>query len=263
MKQSIEQNASHAEWNQHAEWKPCFVIPVYNHGQTISAVVQSLESAKIPIIIVDDGNDESNRLQIEKAVNQSALCHLVRIEKNSGKGKAMAQGVLKASELGMSHAFQIDSDGQHDANQVPFFLEQSALFPECIICGYPEYDSSVPEIRKKAREISNKWARVCALSGQIVDAMCGFRIYPVAPYVELLRHHAWIDSRMGYDADVLVRLIWKGVNVKSHSVKVTYPKDGISNFRMVRDNLHISASFARLFLGMIIRLPFFALRKKK
>ena len=142
-------------------------------------------------------------------------------------------------------------------------MNQAEIFPNSIICGYPEYDESVPEIRKKAREISNNWARLCSLSGQIVDAMCGFRIYPVAPYYELLKNHAWIDSRMGYDADVLVRLIWKGVDVKSFPVKVTYPKDGISNFRIVRDNLHISASFARLFIGMIFYLPYFAIRSLK
>lgn len=237
-----------------------FVIPVFNHGATIAEVVRSLAVYKLPIIVVDDGNDEANKAQIKEAVNSCQNAVLVERAKNGGKGKAMVSGVFKGHELGLSHVFQIDSDGQHDASRVPFFLEAAEKFPDCVICGYPEYDESVPSIRKSAREISNNWARVCALSGEIVDAMCGFRIYPLQPYYQLLKHRACIDSRMGYDADILVHLIWKGLHVKSYPVKVTYPADGISNFHMVRDNLHISLSFAKLFLGMIVRLPFFAVR---
>ncbi|MBQ9494716.1 MAG: glycosyltransferase family 2 protein [Treponema sp.] len=237
-----------------------FVIPVFNHGATIADVVRALAPYKLPIIVVDDGNDETNKAQIAAAADSCKNAVLVTRHKNGGKGKAMVSGVLKAHELGLSHVFQIDSDGQHDTSRVPFFLAEAEKFPDCVICGYPEYDASVPRIRKSAREISNNWARVCALSGEIVDAMCGFRVYPTEPYYQLLKHHACIDSRMGYDADILVHLLWKGVRIKSYPVKVTYPADGISNFRMVRDNLHISLSFAKLFLGMIVRLPFFAVR---
>ena len=35
-----------------------FVIPVYKHGSTIEAVVQSLLPYSYPIIIIDDGNNE-------------------------------------------------------------------------------------------------------------------------------------------------------------------------------------------------------------
>ena len=254
------QSSSQNDAARKAAIKLGFVIPVYNHGSTIGSVVHSLAVYGRPIIVVDDGNDEANKMQIRAAVDSCPLAVLVERQKNGGKGKAMTSGVLKAHELGLTHIFQIDSDAQHDASRAAFFIEAAEKNPSCLICGTPVFDESVPTSRKKGREISNRWARFVSLSDEIVDAMCGFRIYPVAPYCRLLTHRAWVDARMGYDADILVHFVWSGVHIKSYPVRVTYPADGISNFRIVRDNIRISLSFTKLFFGMIVRLPFLAFR---
>ena len=39
-----------------------FVIPVYNHGAALESVVKSLLQYDLPIIVVDDGNDEKTVL---------------------------------------------------------------------------------------------------------------------------------------------------------------------------------------------------------
>ena len=254
------QNAAQNDAAQKAAIKLGFVIPVYNHGSTVGSVISSLAVYDRPIIVVDDGNDAANKMQIRAAVDSCPLAVLVERKKNGGKGKAMTSGVLKAHELGLTHVFQIDSDAQHDASRASFFIEAAEENPSCLICGTPVFDESVPTSRKKGREISNRWARFVSLSDEIVDAMCGFRIYPVAPYCRLLTHRACVDARMGYDADILVHFVWSGVHIKSYPVRVTYPADGISNFRMVRDNIRISLSFTKLFLGMIVRLPVLTFR---
>lgn len=232
-----------------------FVIPVYNHGSTLEEVVQNLSVHNLPVIVVDDGNDEKNKAFIQAVSEKYDLVTLVTRAKNGGKGAAMCDGVRKAHELGLSHILQIDSDGQHDAGRVARFLELSAQNPEAIICGYPEYDKGAPKKRVNGRKIANGWIHVVCLSKEIEDAMIGFRIYPVEPYYRLLVRHAIIDKRMGYDIDILVHLSWAGVRIISESVKVSYPKDGVSNFHMVRDNIRISGTYARLCIGMIVRLP--------
>ena len=240
-----------------------FVVPVYNHGDALECVVRNLVGYEIPIIVVDDGNDEYNKNAIEKVVKKYPLCVLVTRKKNGGKGKALADGVRKANELGITHILQIDSDGQHDAGRVEHFIEVSKKNPDAIICGYPEYDETAPKHRVNGRAIANAWIHTVTLSNEIKDAMIGFRVYPVAPYVKLLNRGAIIDARMGYDIEILVRLFWRNVPVISESVKVTYPIDGVSNFRMVRDNVRISFTYARLFLGMIIRFPILVVRNLK
>lgn len=238
-----------------------FVIPVYNHGTALEGVVKNLCEYNLPIIIVDDGNDEKNKEQIAAVVQKYPITILVTRPKNGGKGLAMRDGVLKAHEVGLTHILQIDSDGQHDAGRVKRFLELSEQNPDAVICGYPEYDESAPKGRVEGRKIANACIRVVTLNNDIMDAMIGFRIYPVEPYYKLITRHAIIDKRMGYDIDMLVHMSWLGIKIVSESVKVVYPTDGISNFRAFRDNVRISFTYARLTIGMVIRLPVLLYRK--
>ena len=235
--------------------KTGFIIPVYNHGATIEAVVQSLLQFSLPIILIDDGNDEKNKALILECAKKHSEVSLVSYKKNAGKGIAMERGVKKAFELGLTHVFQLDADGQHDVDFCKSFLELSQKNPKALINGFPHYDDSVPLARKNGREFSNGWARIVLLNFTLKDVLCGFRIYPVEPYIKLIRRHALINHRMGYDADILVHFSWLGVPVLNLPVNISYPKDGISNFRIFRDNLGISLTFARLCIGMIFRLP--------
>lgn len=236
-----------------------FLIPDYNHGDTIGSVVISLLSYGKPIIVVDDGNGAVVRRRIEAAAQVSSLVHIVTRARNGGKGAAMIDGFREAERLGLSHVLQIDADGQHDIEAVPLFLQASEENPEAVICGYPVYDESVPEKRLKGREVSNNYVRFLTQSDEPRDVLCGFRVYPVK---EALKAKPF-NKRMGFDPEILVRLSWRGVPIINKPVKVSYPKDGVSNFRMVRDNVQISLMFTRLTLGMVLRLPMLLLRKRK
>lgn len=236
--------------------KMCFVIPVYNHGATCEAVIQSLKCYGLPFILVDDGNDEKNAAYIRECGEKHSDVTVVVRAKNGGKGKAFTDGVRKANEMGFTHVFQIDADGQHDSEACKKFIEITNENPDALICGYPVYDESVPKARKNGREFSNGWARIVTFNRNIKDVLCGFRVYPVASYMKVLNSPAWLNGRMGFDVDILVHLSWKGVRIINGPVKVTYPKDGVSNFHMVRDNIQISGTFTRLCFGMIIRSPY-------
>ena len=243
-----------------------FVIPVFRHGAALKEVLNELESYGFPTIVVDDGNDEENKALIKSAVENAKDAILVEREYNGGKGAAVTSGILKAAELGFTHVFQLDSDGQHDTSKIPRFLELSKEHPDSVICGCPEYDENAPKNRVKGREFANMWIHIVTLSKTIKDAMVGFRIYPVEKVVKVFRRTLYINKRMGFDIEILVRLFWANVPIISEPVKISYPKDGVSNFRMFWDNAGISETYTRLFLGMIPRLPiilFNALTRKK
>lgn len=240
-----------------------FVIPVYRHGSTLEAVVKNLLSFNCPIIVVDDGNDEENRASILKVAEKYPLVTLVSRQKNGGKGRALIDGVYKAQELGLTHILQLDSDGQHDTGKAQHFIELSQQNPEAVICGCPEYEKDAPKSRVNGRKFANGWIHIVTLSGQIKDAMIGFRVYPVESFIKMLKHTLYIDGRMGFDIEVLVRLFWRGVQIISEPVKVFYPADGISNYRYFSDTLRVSGVYTRLCLGLLPRLPVLLLRKIK
>lgn len=240
-----------------------FVIPVYRHGATLEAVVKSLVSFNYPIIVVDDGNDEENRTCISNVANTYPLVTVVTRKKNGGKGCAMMDGIRKASEMGLTHILQLDSDGQHDVNKAAHFFEVSQQNPEAIICGYPEYDANAPKSRVNGRKFANGWIHIVTLSGDIKDAMIGFRIYPVEPFIKMLRYTPYIDGRMGFDIEVLVRQYWQGTPIISEPVKVFYPADGISNYNYFTDSVRVSLVYSRLCIGLVFRLPILIFRKIK
>lgn len=240
-----------------------FVIPVYNHGNTLESVVQNLLPYDFPIIIVDDGNNEENKALIRKVDEKYPLVTLVTREKNGGKGCAFFDGLYKAKEIGLTHVLQIDSDGQHDSSKVNRFIELSKENSEAIICGCPEYDSSAPKTRVNGRKVANGWIHIVTLSNKIKDGMIGFRIYPVDSMIKVKNRTLYMDGRMGFDIEVLVRMCWAKVPIVCEPVKVFYPEDGISNYRYFRDTVRISFTYARLCIGMIVRLPILLIRNIK
>ena len=240
---------------------PVAVVPVYNHPATIGEVARQLMDHGLRCILVDDGSDPACAEVLDRLVAQHrSQASLVRLPFNQGKGAAMAAGFRAAATRGHSHVLQIDADGQHACEDVPRFLQLARANPDAVIAGCPIYDDSVPRGRLYGRYATHVWVWINTLSLDIRDSMCGFRVYPLASLLPLL-DAARIGRRMDFDSDVIVRLHWRGVPVLNLPTRVTYPRDGISHFRLWRDNVRISLMHARLFLGMLLRSPLLLWRK--
>lgn len=232
---------------------PAVLIPVYNHPDTIENVVKAVLAQHFPVILVDDGSDNVTRAACERAAEEKNVM-LIRRTENGGKGAAVLTGFHAAAKAGYTHLLQIDADGQHDLSRVTPFIALARRYPDQLICGYPEYDRTVPPARYWGRKLTNFWVDVNALTLSVEDAMCGMRVYPVAA-VEQLAARTKIGLRMEFDPEILVRLIWMGLRIRNLPVRVTYPKDGISHFQGFADNVRISGMHAKLCILMLTRIP--------
>lgn len=241
--------------------KAVAVIPCYNHPETIGFMVDAVRKLGLQVVVVDDGSDAvCARVLDELAALHGAAMSLVRLVQNQGKGGAMMAGLRQASALGYTHALQIDADGQHDVADIPKFLAASNQQPQAVVCGEPVYDASVPKGRLYGRYATHIWVWINTLSLDIRDSMCGFRVYPLAPVVQLI-DQVKLGRRMDFDPELLVRLHWRGIPLVSLPTRVSYPMDGISHFKLLLDNVLISHMHARLLLGMLLRLPVLLWRK--
>lgn len=237
------------------------VIPCYNHPATIASMVDGVMQHGLPVIVVDDGSDAACAQVLDDvSAARAGRVTLVRLQRNQGKGGAMMAGLRRALALGYTHALQVDADGQHDVNDVPRFLALARQHPQDVICGQPIYDASVPRGRLYGRYLTHVWVWINTLSLSIRDAMCGYRVYPLAATVDVLARSR-LGRRMDFDPELLVRLHWRGVAIRSLPTRVRYPEDGISHFHMLKDNVLISRMHARLFLGMLVRSPLLLWRK--
>lgn len=231
----------------------CAIIPSRNHHRMLAQIVARLRDAGLGVFIVDDGSDTPTRDAIAALDAPQDSVHVLRFEVNQGKGHAVLAGFARAYGEGYSHALQVDADGQHDLDAVAPMLAISQVAPTAMVVGAPVFDRSIPLARRMGRWITHFWVSVELLRLTLVDGMCGFRVYPLAPVMALTKRET-IGQGMDFDIDILVRLAWRGVPIRQSPVRVTYPEGNTSNFNVWRDNWRITRVHTRLVLTMPLRL---------
>lgn len=241
-------------------FSPCVLIPCYNHGAMMSGVLDRLQPFNLPCIVVDDGSDKTTQDELARLAAEYSNLTLIRLPVNAGKGAAVISGIQAAADAGFSHAVQVDADGQHAIEDIPRLLALAKEHPAALISGQPIYDDSVPRSRLYGRWVTHIWVWIETLSMQLEDSMCGFRVYPVAPTLQLVQR-VTLGKRMDFDTEVMVRLYWQGNPSYFIPTRVIYPQDGLSHFDALKDNLRISLMHTRLFFGMLPRIPSLLFRR--
>lgn len=237
----------------------CVVIPVYDHERAVGAVVAGIASQGLHIFLVDDGCSEVCKQELLR-LSQAPGVTLLQHATNQGKGAAVLTGMRAARDRGFTHAVQIDADGQHTLADVSRLVEESRAHPDCLVCGYPVFDASIPAVRYYGRYLTHAMVWVETLSLDIRDSMCGLRLYPL-DRVMALAASAHIGARMDFDTEIIVRLHWRQVPMRWIPTRVSYPTDGVSHFRMFFDNARMTGLHVRLTLGMLVRMPVLLWRK--
>jgi glycosyltransferase involved in cell wall biosynthesis len=239
------------------------LIPSYNPGPKVYSTVRAALEQWAPVwVIIDGSTDHSEHRLSEMAAAQPNLRVSV-LPKNSGKGAAVLFGAREAQALGFTHVLTMDSDGQHPAESIAPFMQTSFSSPAAMVLGKPIFDDSAPGLRVKGRKISNWWANLETLWAGIDDSLFGFRVYPIAPLISVMRRQLWM-RRFDFDVEAAVRLCWRGVIPINLPAKVRYFKPeegGVSHFNYWRDNALLSWMHFRLFLGFILRLPLLGARR--
>ena len=243
-------------------FRPCVLIPCYNHGAMIASVLSRLAPFGLPCLVVDDGSDAVTRRELERLAAEQPQMTLVRLAQNAGKGAAVIRGLEECARTGYTHAVQVDADGQHAIEDIPKLLALAERHPDALISGQPIYDDSIPRSRLYGRWITHVWVWIETLSLQLKDSMCGFRVYPVSPTLRLAAREP-LGKRMDFDTEVMVRLYWQGNTSVFLPTRVTYPQDGLSHFDALKDNVRISLMHTRLFFGMLPRMPGLLFRRRR
>jgi glycosyltransferase involved in cell wall biosynthesis len=239
------------------------LIPSYNPGPKGVATVRAALEQWAPVWVVIDGStDGSAAALVEMTAAETHLKVLV-LPDNRGKGAAVLHGIREAMRSGFTHALTMDSDGQHPAERIPVFMQESLRAPAAMVLGVPVFDATAPVIRVQGRKISNWWANFETLWCGIGDSLYGFRVYPAAALERVMRRQPWM-RRFDFDVEAVVRLAWRGVRPINLPAPVRYfrPEDGgVSHFHYWRDNALLTWMHCRLLLGFAARLPLLLVRR--
>ena len=230
----------------------CLLIPIFDHGETIGAVLEGLAPLGLPCLVVDDGSGHETTETLSALAAKLPWVQVERLPINRGRGAALRHGYRAARARGFSHAVQLDADGQHDPTDVGALLDAAERNPEALILGDPRFDATAPRSRLYGRRLSQLIVWGYTGSFAVHDPLCGFRCFPLAATLAVLARHRFGD-RMDFDPEIVVRLAWEGLPIVNVPVRVQYFAQGRSHFRLVRDNVLIAATYGRLLLARISR----------
>ena len=239
------------------------LIPSYNPGRLVYETVRAARAQWEPVWVVVDGSNDGSANGLEELARADQGLRVVVLPRNVGKGAAVLHGIRLAQAEGFTHVLTMDSDGQHPADRIADFMARSRDNPRSMILGDPIFDSSAPIIRVKGRKISNWWANVETAGSGIGDSLFGFRVYPIADLIAVMRWQPWM-RRFDFDPEAAVRLAWRGVTPINVPAAVRYPRaedGGVSHFNYLRDNILLTWMHARLFFESLLRMPWLLARK--
>lgn len=175
------------------------VIPLFNEEKHIVNVLKDISKYKLPIIVVDDGSDDNSKLKIInfQFKNVTLLEHKI----NLGKGAAMKTGADYAFDRGADAIIFMDSDGQHEAADLPKFIEALESGKYDVVFGTRNYSYGVPLVRF----LGNKFASLLMslmFHIYVSDTLCGFKGLMKEAYKKL----KWDSSGYGVETEIVARV---------------------------------------------------------
>jgi glycosyltransferase involved in cell wall biosynthesis len=239
------------------------LIPSYNSGDKALETVRAARAQWAPVWVIVDGSTDGSAEKLSALARGDPGLRVLIRERNGGKGAALLDGLIAARRDGFTHALTMDADGQHPAGRIRAFMSASAAAPEAMILGDPVFDASAPRVRLRGRRIANWCTNLETLWAGVHDTLFGFRVYPIAPLIEVMQRSRWM-RRFDFDPEAVVRLAWRGMPLVNLPAPVRYftaEEGGVSHFNYWRDNLLLTSMYLRLLPGFLIRLPVLIARR--
>ncbi len=229
---------------RHGEFRPVVIAPTYNNAGTLGGVLDRIDAAGFPVIVVNDGCTDSSKEILaawsERGGERIVLTHGV----NRGKAGALRTGFESAGGRGCTHAVTIDTDGQHDPEEITRLVDAARASPRALVLGVRSASiDGYPARSMTGRRLSNFFVKL--ESGAVVtDSQSGFRVYPLGLVHSVLS----FADRFGFETEILTRAAWAGCEIVEVPITSRYfaPGERVSHFRPVVDSVRAVGMHVRL-----------------
>ena len=227
----------------------CVIVPAYEAARSLPAVLADLRAhlPDVPVLVIDDGSTDGTA-DVARAHGAEVLPSAGPNGEgaNNGKGAALKTGLRAAAKRGLAVAVTVDADGQHPASEATKVLGSSASRDALVLGVRDLAGAGAP----KANQFSNGFSNwfLSRFTGQdLNDTQCGLRRYPVAATLALPL------AASGYDleAEVIMKAIHARIPVVEEPVRVLYPADRVTHFRVSRDPWRILGTILRTYGGVV------------
>jgi glycosyltransferase involved in cell wall biosynthesis len=150
------------------------VIPAFNEGNSIAAVVMGVRPFVDRMIVVDDGSRDETA-ERARAAGADVIVH----NANRGKGHAVRSGLARVFEGDFTHVLLLDGDMQHLPAEAAALLAEAARSGAEAVLGERRFERDrMPASRYHANRIGSRvlsWF----VGVPLRDTQCGFRVFRV------------------------------------------------------------------------------------
>jgi len=188
-------------------------IPAFNLDRVIADVISRTLPYVDKVIVCDDGSSD----QTSKYAKEAGA-HVIKHQKNLGKGAAMKSLFQHAKELDADVVVTMDGDGQFLPEEIPKLIEPVLEKNSDVVIGYRFDDKTeMPSYRKFGNKMLDK---ITNLASELPfrDSQSGFRAYSK----KAINSIKFIDDGFGADSEILVDASKKGLKISECKVTVIY-----------------------------------------
>ncbi len=194
------------------------ILPAYNEEISIGSVVLHARQHADHVIVVDDGSSDRT-----SEVAKLAGAYVIRHPKNMGKGMALKTGFEYVSLNGAKVVVTMDSDGQHDPEEIPKLVEP-ILKGEADVVNGSRYmngnGKNTPFYRRIGQNILDS-ATNLNTGLHVTDTQSGFRAFSR----DTLSLFRFKSSGLAIESEMLSDAANAGLKIKEVEIGVRYDVD--------------------------------------
>lgn len=206
------------------------VIPAFDCGQTIGAVVAGVRRHLAEVVVVSDGSRDDTA-----AAARAAGARVEILPENRGKGFALRRGIDLALTLRPRALLLLDGDGQHDPADIPAMVSAWETGSADLVVGARLQDAKrIPPARYWTNYIGTRiltWMSELELE----DSQSGYRLLS-ADLAQRLRLRS---DGYAVETEMLIKAGRAGARLRHVAVRTIY-NDEQSHFRPLLDTLRIA-----------------------
>jgi glycosyltransferase involved in cell wall biosynthesis len=191
-------------------------MPAYNEAASVASVILSARRYANEVLVYDDGSTDNT-----SAISKAAGATVIRDSVNRGYGFAIKSLFRVAREKNADIIVTLDSDGQHNADEIPSIIESILTEGFDIVIGSRFLGKSskqkVPAYRSMGIKTITRFTHRAAYNN-VTDAQSGFRGYSGNAIAKINP----FENGMAASTEILLLAKEKNLLVKEVPITVNY-----------------------------------------
>jgi len=226
-------------------------VPAFNEAKNISDIVSRSKKYADEVLVYDDGStDDTQQIAL------SAGATVIRSPENKGYGIAIRSLFQAAKQKGADIMVTLDSDGQHDPDQIPPLIETVKQGFDLVIGSRflrTDDKDRVPKYRSFGIKTITKLTQAASFRG-LTDSQSGFRAYNS----NALSKINLFEDGMAVSTEILLRAGEKKLSVAEVPITVSYDAKDTSTHNAITHGVGVLYSVFQ-FISLRHPLAFYGL----